>query len=220
MSEKKAAKEGTGLNYHQLKDVLEKPDGGYLLLTEYLDKRKTSVSVPEGASPKYSYKFSYGSVVVLSYAESMSRDWSSVFGKKQSFETGNENFEMGSFAYGIIGNKLNIIYNYTAVYIIMGNYGNRYWVDKSGAKIKVKDVFGEEALYPTFLTSMNLNDGSINYADRTFSSIPLSELYKTNNFEMGMDPSFFYTSEGSITLFSRMKGDTPKKIKFSTLQSK
>ena len=218
MSEKKAAKEGTSLNYYQIKDLLQKPNGGFLLITEFLDKRKTALPAVEGQPTKYTYKFKYGSIVTLSINNDMTRDWNSVYVKKHSFDSPVENVQYGSFAYGIINNKLNIIYNYSELFIIMGNYGNRYWVDKSGAKIKVKDVFGEEAIYPTFLSSINLSDGSLNYSERTFSALPLSDLYQKNNFAMSVDPSFFFFNESSITVFSRTKGPTPKKIKFSTIK--
>lgn len=216
MSEKKAAKEGSSLNYFYIKDLLEKPDGGYVLLTEKLDERKTALPSEPNQAISYSYKFRYGSIIAISIDKNCSRNWASVIDKGQEFETTKPEMELGSFAYGIAQNDLHIIWNFTELYVIV-NYANRFWKDKSGDKVRVKDVFGENARHPTFLNSINLSDGSSKYPDRTFSALPLKEIQMENNFAMAVDPSYFFSSKNGLVLFSRMDDAFPKKFKFSRI---
>lgn len=216
MSEKKAAKEGAAINYFQLKDVLEKPEGGYLLIAEQLDERKTALPTQADELPVYNYRFNYGGIVLISFNESADSDWSTFYDKEQKFESLNPNMELGSFAYGIVNNKFNIIWNYTDVHSTI-SFPKRHWIDKSGNKIAVVDVFGNEAAYPTFLTSFNLKDGSLNNTERTFSSLPLADIQRENNFSMAVDPSIFFNSPKGIVILSRMKDEMPRKYKFSRI---
>jgi predicted RNA-binding protein len=93
-----------------------------------------------------------------------------------------------------------------------------HWIDKSGDKIAVVDVFGNEAAYPTFLTSVDLKDGSLIYKERTFSSLPLANIQRENNFPMAVDPAIFFSFSDGIVLLSRMKDEMPKKYKFSWVE--
>lgn len=219
MDEKLAAKEGAAINYFQLKDLLEKPEGGYLLLAEQLDERKTALPSQPDQAPTYNYRFNYGGIVILSFDETANRDWSTFYDKKQKFESLHPKMQLGSFAYGIANDKLNMIWNYTELHSTI-TFPKWHWIDKSGDKIAVVDVFGNEAAYPTFLTSVDLKDGSLIYEERTFSSIPLANIQRENNFPMAVDPSIFFSFSDGIVLLSRMKGEMPKKFKFSWIELK
>lgn len=217
MSEKRAAKEGAAINYFQLKDLLEKPEGGYLLLTEQLDERKTALSTQPNQATAYNYRFNYGGIVLISFDETANRNWFTFYDKKQKLESIHPKMQLGSFAYGIANNKLNMIWNYTEIHPTI-SFPRQHWIDKSGDKIAVIDVFGNEAVYPTFLTSVNLKDGSLNYTERTFSSLPLADIQKENNFPMAVDPSIFFSFSDGIVLLSRMRDEMPRKFKFSWIE--
>lgn len=217
MNEKRAAKEGAAINYFQLKDLLEKPEGGYLLLTEQLDERKTALPTQPNQAPAYNYRFNYGGIVMISFDETANRDWSTFYDKKQRFESLHPEMELGSFAYGIANNKLNMIWNYTELHSTI-TFPKWHWIDKSGDKIAHVDVFGNEAAYPTFLTSVDLKEGTLIYNERTFSSLPLVNIQRENNFPMAIDPSIFFSFSDGIVLLSRMKGEMPKKYKFSWVE--
>ncbi len=216
MNEKAAAKEDATLDYYTLKDVIENPNGGYIMLTEKLDKSSTPITTSTGQSTAYDYKLTYGGINLFSFEDNGNLAWTTSYDKKQQFQTRDLNMEMGSFAYGIVNNQLLLIWNYTES-IATTSFSKYHWTDKNGNKIAVEDVFGQEARYPTFLTSINLGDGSFNYTDRTFSSFPLAKIQEENNFRMAVDPSFFFTSPNGITVLSRMDGLMPKKFKFSTI---
>jgi len=216
IGEKKASKDGAALNNFLFKDVIENPKGGYLLITEELNESKTAVPGQTGTNTIYDYQLNFGGILVISYNKSNNREWGSFYDKKQKIKTKNPNLSLGSFAYGIVENKLHMVWNYTELEYVI-TFPKPHWIDKSGNKIAVMDVFGEEARYPTFLTSINLDDGVFSYSERTFSSFPLKDIQRENNFMMSADPSIFFSTPKSIIILSRMTDEFPKKIKFSTI---
>jgi hypothetical protein len=215
MSEKKAEKEGTKLAYFQLRYLLEQPDGGYLMLTEQQTSSKTALGDASQIG-NYRYELTFGDVIALSFNSNCSREWHSYHPKKQKFTTLNSDMHQGSFAYTIAADQFHIIWNYTELSSTI-TFPKRHWIDKSGSKIAVVDVFGAEAVYPTFLTSFSLQNGKPVYTDRTFNSLPLAEIQQHNSFNMAVDPSVFFNHEGSMVILSRMPGEAPKRMKFSRI---
>lgn len=214
LPEKQAVQEDAKLNDYVLKDVLLKPDGGILLLGEYQHDIKTIVG--QSTPPVYNHDLSFGGVVLLSFAPDGTRTWNTFYAKKQNEYSPEENMHYGSFAYQLKNDKLYMVWNYMEVQSdALTRY--RYWIDRSGAKINIDNLFGKEALYPTLLTVVNA-DGSLDYTDRTFNALPLEEIQKPNAYPMAIDPSFFFATKDGIIVLSRMPGAQAKRYKFNTIR--
>lgn len=214
VNKKQAAKEGFKLQDFRMVNLLEKPNGGHILLAE--QRRASKTSIPETTPPAYVHTVRYGGIVVMSFDAEGNRDWNTFYDKKQEIKTKDVAMDLGSFAYGIVNNKLNLVWNFTEIeYDLAHPY--RHWFDASGARIRIDNIFGAEALYPTFLTSINIGDGSFNYTDRTFFSMPLADIQKPNSFKMAVDPSIFFMNEKGMVIFSRMGGEESKRHKFNTI---
>lgn len=214
VSEKNAVQEGYALQDFFLKDILLKPSGGLILLAE--EQKQNRNAVDQLSPPTYMYDMTYGNVVAVSYDDEGGRLWSTVLEKKQMERTFDPKMRYGSFAYQLRNNQLFLVWNFMDLHSDPPLNKYRYWFDRNGSKINIDNLFGKEALYPTMLTVIN-GDGSLKYADRTFSSLPLEEIQKPNAFPMAIDPVFFFNTDKGMIVLSRMYGVESKRYKFNTL---
>jgi hypothetical protein len=214
VSEKAAQVVNASLDNYVLRDVLLKPGGGVLLLTEY--ERKSSTAVGTATPPVYQTGYEFGNVITISLDENGSRLWSQVLEKKQSEVTMEPSKHYGSFTYQLKGDELYLVWNFMDLHTDSPIRTWRYWFDRSGEKINIDNIFGKEALYPSLLTVINA-DGSFRYADRSFNSLPLEDIQKPNAFPMAIDPSFYFATPKGIVVLARIYGEDTKRFKFNTI---
>lgn len=214
LPEKQAIAEGAKLSDFVLKDVLIKPSGGILLLAE--EQRSTNTAIGQSGPPVYEYNLTYGGVLVLSFDADGMRDWNTLVDKRQMERTLDPKLHFGSFAYQLKDNQLYLVWNYTDLRTDAPVHTFRYWVDKSGAKINIDNLFGKEALYPTLLSVINA-DGSLQYTERSFSALPLEAIQQPNAFPMAVDPTFFFPTSKGMVILSHMPGPQAKRYKFNTI---
>ena len=215
VSEKNAMQDNFALDNYLLKDVLLKPGGGIILLTEYQRKNYSVVGTTQ--PPVYNHELEYGNVAVVSLDTEGKRLWSNVIVKKQQENTLNADHHYGSVAYQLKNNNLYVVWNYTDIHVDMPLGKFRYWFDRSGAKINIDNIFGKEAFYPTVLTVLQ-PDGTFGHPNHSFNSLPLTEIQKPNAFSMAIDPSFFFSTSNGIVVLSRMPGGEAKRFKFNTIR--
>lgn len=201
------------LSNFAFKDALQKADGGYMLLVE--EQRETKTIVGQTTPPVYDYDLTFGNALVMSYDAEGVLQWSNVLEKKQTEKTKDPKLKFGSFAYQLKGDKLYLVWNYTALQRDPVA-GYRYWMDKNGSKINIDNLFGKEAFYPTLLTVINA-EGKFEYADRTFNSLPLDQIQKPNAFPMAVDPTMFFSTDKGMVILSHMPGIEAKRFKFNTI---
>ena len=214
VSAKNAEKEGYTLDNYVLKDVLLKPDGGIMLLTE--EQRETKTPIAQTTPPAYEYSLFYGNAIAISIDAEGNRLWSAVIEKNQSERTLDPKIGFGSYAYQLKNDKLYVVWNYMAIYSDPPLNKYRYWIDKNRSKINIDNLFGKEAFFPTMLTVIDAN-GNFDYRDRTFNSLPLVDIQKTNSFPMAVDPSMFFVTEKGMVILSHMPGIEAKRFKFNTI---
>jgi hypothetical protein len=215
LTEKQSQKKDFKLIDYVLKDVLLRADGGLTLITEYQKITKKNIGTAE--SPKYDHLLTFGGILIVSFDNLGNRLWHSYYDKEQVDHTRNPLVNFVSFAYALNSNDdLFLIWNYTGFKYESRGDGYRYWIDKSGAKMNIDNIYGAEALYPTLLTKIS-SDGVLENTERTFSSIPLKEIQKPNAYPMGVDPSIFISVENGMILLSRMKFESAKRYKFNTI---
>lgn len=214
VSPKNAEKEGYVLENFVLKDVLQKPSGEVILLTE--EQRQSKTSVGQMTPPVYEYTLFYGNALAISLDADGNRIWNAVIGKKQAEKTIDPKMYFGSFAYQLKNEKLYIVWNYMDIFSDPPFYKFRYWYDRNGSKINIDNIFGKEAYYPTMLTVID-QGGNFEYRDRTFNSLPLEDIQKPNAFLMAVDPSMFFATEKGMVILSRMPGIEAKRYKFNTI---
>jgi hypothetical protein len=111
--------------------------------------------------------------------------------------------------------QVYLLWNFFAFEREVGN-AKRFWRDKSGAKIYVDDIFGRDAIYPVFMTAID-DKGAFVYDNRTFASMPLSNLLKMGSFAMAFDPNFYTQTEEGLVVLTLMEGRSAKRYKFSTI---
>jgi hypothetical protein len=214
MNEQQAAKEGAKLSDYVLKDVLLKEEGGVLLIAEQQKDLKTIVG--QTTPPVYTHDLEFGGVVLLSYGADGTRKWNTYYDKKQTEKSHDEKMHYGSFAYQLRNDNLYMVWNFTEYRTDFPITNFRYWVDRNGSKINIDNLYGKEAHYPTLLTVIN-SDGSFQYTERTFASLPLEAIQQPNAFPMAIDPSFYFTTPKGIIVLSRMPGPQAKRYKFNTI---
>jgi len=214
VSENNANKEGYVLDNYEFKDVLMKPDGGVILLTE--EKKQSKTIIGQDQPPTYQYELLHGNAFAISYDADGNRLWNQVLNKKQEEKTLDPSVGFGSFAYQLKDEKLYIVWNFMDVLTDLPLQRFRYWRDRSGEKTNIDNLYGKEALYPTLLTVIDQN-GEFDYRDRTFNSLPLESIQKENAFKMAVNPSIFFTSAKGMVILSQMQGVEAKRYKFSTI---
>lgn len=214
VSPKNAEKEGHVLENFALKDVLQKPSGGVILLTE--EQRQSKTPIGQANPPVYEYSLFHGDVLAISLDADGNRIWNSVIEKKQSEKTLDPKVRFGSFAYQLKNEKLYVVWNYMNLLSDPPLNKFRYWIDRNGSKINIDNTFGKEAYYPTLLTVID-KTGNFEYKERTFNSFPLETIQKPNAFPMATDPSIFFTTEKGMVILSHMNGIEAKRYKFNTI---
>jgi hypothetical protein len=213
-SEKASQVANASLDDYVLRDVLLKPGGGVLMLTEY--ERKTSTPIDAAIPPVYQTSYEFGNVITISFDESGSRLWSQVLEKRQSEITMEPTKHYGSFTYQLKGDELCLVWNFMDLHVDSPLRTWRYWFDRSGEKINIDNIFGKEALYPSLLTVIKA-DGTFRYAERSFNSLPLEEIQKPNAFPMAIDPSYYFMTPKGIVVLSRIPGQDSRRFKFNTI---
>lgn len=214
VSQKNAEKEGYVIENFVLKDVLQKPSGGIIMLTE--EQRQSKAPVGQATPPVYEYSLFYGDILAISLDSDGNRNWNSVIEKKQSEKTLDPKVRFGSYAYQLKNEKLYVVWNYMNIFSDPPLNKFRYWIDKNGSKINIDNTFGKEAYYPTLLTVID-KTGNFEYKERTFNSLPLENIQKPNAFPMATDPSIFFTTEKGMVILSHMNGIEAKRYKFNTI---
>lgn len=214
VSPRSAEKEGFVLDNFVLKDVLLKPSGGLILLTE--EQKESKSAIPNTQPPKYDYTFSYGNAIAITFDAEGNRIWSAVIEKKQEEKTKDPKIKFGSFAYQLKNDKLYIVWNFMDLHSDPPLNRFRYWFDRDGNKTNIDNLFGKEAYYPTLLTVID-KDGNFEYKDRTFSSLPLVAIQKPNAYPMAVDPSMFFTTDKGMIILSHMPGVESKRYKLNTI---
>lgn len=213
-STRRSFKEGNFLEDFILKDVLLKSTGGIILLIE--EQKSSRTTIGQNSPPTYEYSLSFGKAVFLSYDVEGNREWSSVIDKKQTEKTTAALPRFGSFAYQLKDDRLYIVWNYTDIHIDAPLQRFRYWIDRNNSKINIDNLFGKEAFYPTLLTVIDAN-GQFDYQDRTFNSLPLIDLQKSNSFSMAINPSIFFSTDKGMIIFSHMPEVEAKRYKLSLI---
>lgn len=61
-------------------------------------------------------------------------------------------------------------------------------------------------------------EGRFLYDQRTFKSLPLDAIQKTNVFPMAADPRIFFPTETGMVILSHMYGMDAQRYKFSTIR--
>ncbi len=209
-----AEKEGYILENTVLKDVLLKSDGGVLFLLE--EQRRSKTAVGQTSPPTYQHEHFYGNVLVISTDATGQRIWSTVIEKQQGEKTMDPKIGFGSFAYQLKNDNLYIVWNFMAILSDPPLNKFRYWIDRSGSKINIDNLFGKEAFFPTMLTVID-KTGNFEYRDRTFNSLPLENIQKPNAFSMATDPAIFFATEKGMIILSHMPGIEAKRYKFNTI---
>ncbi|RYM35648.1 hypothetical protein ERX46_01260 [Brumimicrobium glaciale] len=215
VSENNANKEGYALDNYLFKDVLMKPDGGVILLTE--EKRISKTAIGQNQPPTYQYEIFHGNAFAISFDQNGNRLWNQVIEKKQEEKTLDPDIGFGSFAYHLKEDKLFIVWNYMDIFLEAPLQRFRFWIDRDRNKTNIDNLFGKEALYPTLLTVINSN-GQHEYAERSFNSLPLYSIQKPNAFPMAVNPSMFFTSPNGMIIISQMQGIQAKRYKFNTIE--
>jgi len=215
LSEKASQVPNASLDYFTLRDVLLKPAGGIILLTEY--ERKTANAIGTVTPPVYQTEYIFGNVIALSLDGAGNRLWSNVLEKRQSELTLVPEKHYGSFTYQLKDDNLYMVWNYTDLHMDVPIHTWRYWFDRTGNKINIDNLYGKEALYPSLLTVINA-DGTFRYADRTFNSLPLTEIQRPNAFPMAIDPAYFFPTAEGIVVLARIAGPDTKRFKFNTIK--
>lgn len=208
-------KAGFNLNDFSLKDVIIKPDNGVLLLVE--QKQSSNVVIGQNPMPIYEYTLIHGDVFVISYDKSGNELWHNVLQKQQTERTANPNKFFGSFAYQLKDGNLFLVWNFTNYLTDPPLNRYRYWIDRNGSKINIDNLFGKDAYYPTLLTVIDSN-GNLSFNDKTFNSLPLDDIQKTNSFSMAVDPHFYFIDKDGMIIMSHTPGIQSKRFKFSTLR--
>lgn len=215
LSPGQAAKEGARLDDFVLKDILLKSDGGMLLLAE--NYRSASTPVGTATPPVYDYELTFGGIMIVSMDAEGNRAWHQYYDKQQRMKTRDPKAHFCSFTYQLKNDNLYLTWNFTDLRNDFPVHNFRYWVDRSGAKINIDNLYGKECHFPTLLTVVN-PDGSLQYTDRTFNALPLTEIQKPNAFPMATDPNLFFTTADGIVVVSRMPGVDAKRYKFNTIR--
>lgn len=187
---------------------------GLYIVLEKQKITKTDLSTP--AQPfVYSYEHRFGDIVVISMDENGTVLWNSVFKKNQIEATPNPEATFCSVVSIFRNDKIHFIWNYTA-FEREAITAKRFWMDNNRAKIYVDQVFGKEAFLPTFFTVIDAQ-GNIENQDKTFMSIPLTNIQQTNAYPMAIDPSFWVQTNDGVVILSRMPVPA-KRYKFSTIK--
>ncbi len=215
VSQNNANKDGYVLDNYELVDVLMKPDGGVILLTE--ERRQTKSVIGQNQPPTYQYDLFHGNAFAISFDANGKRLWNQAIMKKQEEKTLDPGVVFGSFAYHLKEDKLFIVWNYMDIHLDAPLQRFRYWIDRDGSKTNIDNLFGKEAYFPTLLTVIN-NNGQFEYSERTFNSLPLYSIQKPNAFSMAVNPSMFFTSEKGMIIISQMQGIQAKRYKFNTIE--
>jgi hypothetical protein len=181
-----------------------------------IEQQTTTKNIIPNTQPVASeYIYNYGSVIVLALDDKGEQIWSAVLDKKQSEKTLDPNVKSGSVLSVMKNDQVYLLWNFFAFEREVGN-AKRFWRDKSGAKIYVDDIFGRDAIYPVFMTAID-DKGAFVYDNRTFASMPLSNLLKMGSFAMAFDPNFYTQTEEGLVVLTLMEGRSAKRYKFSTI---
>ncbi len=216
MSEKKAAEPNAFIGEQNIKDLVFLSDGSSILIAEKSNMSTTSYPSAEGAAArpitKYSYYYEYGSFFCLEKNGKIK--WSNTLQKSQSeLELNEDQNQFGSFVYGVVNDRLFILWNNTR--LTPNSIPAQSWTEKDGKEYYKNQEFGDKTHHPTFMYVLEPT-GKITYEEKKFG-LPLFSMHKNSVFRMSMYPSVFQTVEDGILLMSEMNSNEGKRYKFGKI---
>lgn len=217
MDEKAASKEGASLKDFVFRDALPmKPGGNFLIIAEEENIHRRSLPAVAGqTTPSYEYSITCDRVLVLCLNKDGAITWQTVVPKKQRTTTKDPNERWDSFVYGLVDNRLYLIWNnidltpyaeieinpekWTAqdgkTYYYKTAFDPGFW-DKKGTKVNRTTV------HPTFMYIIEAN-GSLTYSNIKYG-LTLFNLHKDNPFPMSLKPNMFFKVDDGIIIMSQM----------------
>lgn len=229
MNENAASKEDAALKNFKLRDVLSmSADGNILIIAEKeLTSQKMLPVVAGQTTAKYEYTITSEEIVAWCIKEDGSELWSTVIPKSQSTTTQDISERWDSFVYGLIGDRLYILWNninLTPVGIIVNP---EKWIAQDGKSYTYKTAFdagywdktgtnvSRTTNHATFIYIVEAN-GTLTYADTKYG-LTLFNLHKDCPFSMSLKPDIFYTVDDGIILMGEMQSIS-KKYKFGIIK--
>ena len=229
MSESASTKEGASLNNFKLRSVLPMTaDGNILIIAEKEQKSQTMLPATTGQTKiKYEYSFTCGDIVVWCIKEDGSLSWSTIVPKSQTSKTMDLSERWDSFVYGLIKDKLYILWNNVDMTPVGVVVDPEKWTDPDGKTYTYKTAFDRAywdktganvvrtTLHATFIYVVEPN-GTLTYANYKYG-LPLRNMHKDSPFTMSMNPHVFSTVDDGIILMGGMSSSS-NKIKFGKIK--
>ena len=199
LGDRAGAKPDAHLSNFNIKDVLLREDGKFLVLMEQLKEDKDPIV---GSSPiQYIYQWNYGAFLALCLDPNTGDlQWWRIFQKTQQLKNSSELDEYGSFVYTLKEDRLYVLWNNTALSVPSIPAAN--WTEPDGTKYVKHKAFDEKTMHATFMQVIE-PDGFLAYENRKFG-LPLFELHDGAVFEMSLTSPFFFTSNGHLVVMSSM----------------
>ena len=216
MSAKKAAEPNAHIGEQQLKDLVFLSDGASILIAENAYTTTTSYPSAGGAAAKpiTKYNYIYEAGLFFCLEKNGKKRWANTIKKNQSeLELDEEQNQFGSFVYGVVGDRLFILWNNTG--LSLNTIIQMTWKENDGKVHYKDDEFGLKTHHATFMYVLESN-GKITYNDKKFG-LPLFSMHKNAIFRMSMYPGVFQTVEDGILLMSEMNSNEGKRYKFGKI---
>ena len=216
MSAKKAAEPNAHIEEQNLKDLLFLNDGTAILIAENAYTSTTSYPSSDGpaAKPITKYSYHYKDALVFALEKSGKKRWSNTIKKAQSeIELDENHNQFGSFVYGIVSDRLFILWN--NISLSLNTITQMTWKENDGKVHYKDDEFGLKTHHATFMYVVE-SDGKVTYQDKKFG-LPLFAMHKNSVFRMSMYPGVFKTVDDGIILMSEMNNNEGKRYKFGKI---
>jgi hypothetical protein len=211
MNEKNAAEDGAYILNFKIKDVLSQSNGNSLIISENQTERSTPSTDP--AKPGYIYNYDSNDIMVICLQNDGSKLWSTVLKKNQSEKTTDPNIRWDSFVYGLVGDKLYVLWN--NISLTPPSIPAQYWKEADGTKYVKREVFAEKTVHATFMYEVKAN-GESTYANRKYG-LPLFNMHKGSAYYMSMNPLIFQAVNDGIILMGESH-DEVKMYKFGEIK--
>ncbi|MFH2096534.1 MAG: hypothetical protein ABIJ16_12560 [Bacteroidota bacterium] len=229
ISEGQASKEGATIKNFMVRDRIPVTGNGnlYIIIEQEIMNQKSLPPVAGQASLEYEYTILSNEIVVMCVKNDGSMEWSAVVPKHQNTVTRDLKDRWDSFVYGVLNNKVYILWNNIDLTPRGIEVNPPKWTEPDGRVCTYKNTFDPDywdkkgpdiprtTNHGTFLYIVE-PDGRISYSDYSYG-MPLRNLHKGGSVTMSLRPDIFYTLEDGLILMGQMSSQS-KMMKFGKMK--
>jgi len=191
----------------KLRGVVSQSNGNALIIAEDETENRLPPTTP--GSFDFSYEYRNKNIKIACISPDGKKQWVTTIKKDQTIQTKNIDHRWDSFVYGLVNDKLYILYNNTELTRMIAPS----WTDE-GKKYKWSKDFAMNTGFPTFMYVIQPN-GVSTYANKTYG-LPLFNFQKGSMFEMELISSHFFPFKDGILIMSEMSDG--KRYKFGKIE--